>query len=334
MTPADEPHRDVRLLSRAPGGLVAAALLAIVAAVATMTPEGRVPFTSAALLGAYLAFILARAAMLALRAPAPSDAWWRAFTAAWLLGGAVWGAGAGAVLAARGIDRVALLILLATAGCAGVMPQLAARPRTLRAYLGLMLGPALAGVVASAEPLTYRLALVFDITAFLAFLLIEVSRRCNENPGRRRERGVPRAPREGPRRRPPAGARSAAHEERLRRQHEPRDAHAAHGDPGLRRAARRPAPRDARATAAHAHDPQGGRAPARARERRPRSREGQRRQAAGGSRAVLAGGAPRRSRVERFACVPRSAGSTSPLAAKGRCPRRFAATAFDSRRSS
>ena len=181
MDRADDTNSNARIFSRAPAGLLASALLAIVAALATSTSRGHVPLTSAAFLGTYLTLILVRAALLAFRAPTPSGTWWRALTTAWLLAGAVWGTAVGGLLASRGMDRVALLLLLATAGLsAGVMPQLASRPRTLRANLSLVLVPALVGVMASPEPLAYRLAFAFNIAMFLAFLLVEVSRRYGE----------------------------------------------------------------------------------------------------------------------------------------------------------
>ena len=181
MDRADDTNSNARIFSRAPPGLLASALLAIVAALATSTSRGHVPLTSAAFLGTYLTLILVRAALLAFRAPTPSGTWWRALTTAWLLAGAVWGTAVGGLLASRGMDRVALLLLLATAGLsAGVMPQLASRPRTLRANLSLVLVPALVGVMASPEPLAYRLAFAFNIAMFLAFLLVEVSRRYGE----------------------------------------------------------------------------------------------------------------------------------------------------------
>ena len=88
MDRADDTNSNARIFSRAPAGLLASALLAIVAALATSTSRGHVPLTSAAFLGTYLTLILVRAALLAFRAPTPSGTWWRALTTAWLLAGA------------------------------------------------------------------------------------------------------------------------------------------------------------------------------------------------------------------------------------------------------
>jgi signal transduction histidine kinase/CheY-like chemotaxis protein len=70
---------------------------------------------------------------------------------------------------------------LPTAGiCAGIASTFASQPRVARAFLVLMLGPAIVGVACSHEPLGYKIGFIINVALFLAFKLVEVARRYAE----------------------------------------------------------------------------------------------------------------------------------------------------------
>jgi signal transduction histidine kinase/ActR/RegA family two-component response regulator len=181
MDRASNPSSDELMLARAPAGVAAAAFLAVVCALFTLSPGGHLPTSSAIALAVFCAVSLVRAALLAFRPAVPERAWWRTFDVTYLLSAGIWGSAIGVLLAVRGMDRQTLFILLPTAGLtAGSMSLLASRPRVLRAYLALMLVPSIAGVLVSPESTPERLGLATNIGLFFALFLVEVTRRHGE----------------------------------------------------------------------------------------------------------------------------------------------------------
>jgi signal transduction histidine kinase/AmiR/NasT family two-component response regulator len=179
MTSPDGASRRKLLLARAPTGIAASALLAVVAF--SMIWGTLRSTTGAVALGLFLALAVVRGVAIALYAKSGNGVLLRLFLAATVAAAAVWGIPLGVLLATRGMEREVLFVLLPTAGiCAGLASTFASQPRVARAFLALMLAPAIVGVACSHEPLGTRIGIAINIGLFLAFKLVEVARRYAE----------------------------------------------------------------------------------------------------------------------------------------------------------